>query len=140
MDQNLADLLKWAAKHGARDNFHQNAPAMVDQTPSQKHRTCLDTTLSVAIFPEAGGRGLAAVRALTAGEMVLAIPEALLMTAKSGQADSVLGPVLKKTPPLSSHQVRTWDQKLEQLLQCFSSFLYVLGSDSWLWILSIPKE
>ncbi|GAQ91946.1 hypothetical protein KFL_008880020 [Klebsormidium nitens] len=109
MDQELDELLKWAAEHGAHDSvsaplLHQ-AGHLPRQSRRNERRSCLETTLAVATFPEAGGRGLAATRDLTAGEALLAVPEQLLMTAKSARTDAILGPLLTRSPGLTSHQV-----------------------------------
>lgn len=105
MDSDLVDLLTWAAKHGARDVPAQNASQAPSPLLRSKQSTCLGATLEVATFPDAGGRGLAATRDLTAGEMMLSVPEPLLMTARSAHQDRILAPVLQRYPQLTSHQV-----------------------------------
>lgn len=124
MDQELAQLLRWAAEHGAHDSLsapliHQGGQL---RQQSRKHpsRSCLGATLAVATFPEAGGRGLAATRDLTVGEALLAVPDRLLMTAKSARADPVLGAQLTKFPSLTSHQVRPSGQEQQQQERCVS--------------------
>ncbi|KAL3845061.1 hypothetical protein ACJIZ3_002464 [Penstemon smallii] len=66
-DENEEIFLQWAGAIGISDSPISNS-------------SCLGHSLSVANFPEAGGRGLAATRVLRKGELILRVPKAALMT------------------------------------------------------------
>ena len=55
-------------------------------------------------------RGVVATRAIGPGDVLVAVPEALLMTGCSARRDPVLGPLLQKPEyaRLSDHQVGAW--------------------------------
>ncbi|KAL1540722.1 [histone H3]-lysine(4) N-trimethyltransferase [Salvia divinorum] len=67
---NLARFLQWATTLGILDSPNSTGTLSA----------CLGLSMRVSHFPEAGGRGLAATRALTKGELVLRVPKVALMT------------------------------------------------------------
>ncbi|XP_031739341.1 protein SET DOMAIN GROUP 40 isoform X3 [Cucumis sativus] len=94
----LGSLLRWAADHGISDS--------VDQPTSH---SCLGHSLCVSFFPDTGGRGLAAVRQLKKGELVLRAPKSILLTTQSlSLEDEKLDMALKRYPSLSSTQKLTF--------------------------------
>ncbi|RVW19798.1 Protein SET domain group 40 [Vitis vinifera] len=64
---------------------------------------CVGHSLCVSHFPHAGGRGLAAARDLSQGELILTVPKSALMTSQSLLKDEKLSVAVKGTPlsPLS---------------------------------------
>ncbi|XP_022983189.1 protein SET DOMAIN GROUP 40 isoform X1 [Cucurbita maxima] len=104
-------LLRWAADHGISDS--------VDK---QSSHSCLGRSLCVCFFPDAGGRGLGAVRHLTKGELVLKVPKSVLLTTQSlSLQDEKLSMALKRYPSLSSTQKLTF------------CLLYEIGKGSSSW-------
>ncbi|OMO88849.1 hypothetical protein COLO4_20051 [Corchorus olitorius] len=89
----LDSLLKWAAGLGVSDS----------QKPDSC--CCLGYSLAVSYFPDAGGRGLAAVRDLTKGELVLKVPKSALITSQSLSNDVTLSAAFEAHPSLSAAQV-----------------------------------
>jgi len=75
-------FLRWAQSHGVK--LQGVAPAAVAE----------------------GARGLVAVRDLPADSLLLSVPEACLLTARSARRDAKLGPVLARRTELSPTQVR----------------------------------
>ncbi|KAJ0974501.1 hypothetical protein J5N97_016466 [Dioscorea zingiberensis] len=96
----LEALLRWAAMIGISDSPSTLAPA--------SRTSCLGHSLVVSSFPIAGGRGLAAVRDLRKGEMVLRVPRSALLTRKSVMGtDEKLSNYINKYPHLCSTQILT---------------------------------
>ncbi|KAJ8752715.1 hypothetical protein K2173_007025 [Erythroxylum novogranatense] len=95
-EEKLKDLLEWAAKLGVSDSPSSN-------------NTCLGHSLSVSYFPDAGGRGLGAVRQLRKGELILRVPKsALITTPILLQQDQTLSFAIHTRPSLlSSTQILT---------------------------------
>ncbi|OMO50526.1 hypothetical protein CCACVL1_30386 [Corchorus capsularis] len=89
----LDSLLKWAAGLGVSDS----------QKPDSC--CCLGYSLAVSYFPDAGGRGMAAVRDLRKGELVLKVPKSALITTQLLSRDDTLSAALKAHPSLSAAQV-----------------------------------
>ncbi|EPS68203.1 hypothetical protein M569_06567, partial [Genlisea aurea] len=89
-------LLRWAAAVGISDCPMDGGD----------HRSrCLGNSLMIFNFPEAGGRGLAAVRCLRKGEMILRVPKVALMTSDCLMAkDERLCAAFRKYPSLSRTQ------------------------------------
>lgn len=54
-----------------------------------------------------GWRGIIAERHIISNEVILEVPESLLISARSARADAVLGPLLLKHPHLDSYQVQS---------------------------------
>lgn len=123
---NLTTFLEWAAQLGVSDAPHHHPPSTVSSS-------CLGHSLSISDFPEAGGyffllltlffsfptfflevsvwffncrRGLAAVRDLKKGEMILRVPKSVLMTVESVlEKDQKLAHCVQSHDYLSSTQV-----------------------------------
>ncbi|KAL6993295.1 hypothetical protein U1Q18_011410 [Sarracenia purpurea var. burkii] len=94
----LKSFLKWAGGIGISD------------TPLNEMRSssCLGHSLCVSHFPDAGGRGLAAVRDLRKGDVVLRVPKSALMTRESLMKDDTLSLAVNKHHiSLSSTQILT---------------------------------
>ncbi|CAL5371485.1 unnamed protein product [Camellia sinensis] len=83
----LERLLKWAAEIGISDSPSSNRPLS-----SSSSSSCLGQSLSFSQFPDSGGRGLAAVRDLRKGELILRVLKSALITTQI---------LLKDHPPLS---------------------------------------
>ncbi|KAL9225541.1 hypothetical protein vseg_001450 [Gypsophila vaccaria] len=93
---NLESFLKWATSNGVTDSpFHSSS-------------SCLGHSLCISFFPLFGGRGLAAVRQLKKGELILRVPKSALITRDSVlQKDPKFALALRAHPSLSSTQVLT---------------------------------
>ncbi|XP_017975093.1 PREDICTED: protein SET DOMAIN GROUP 40 isoform X1 [Theobroma cacao] len=91
----LDSFLKWAAGLGVSDS------------PNPDSCSCLGHSLGVSYFPDAGGRGLGAVRDITRGELLLKVPKSALITTHSLLNDERLSTALKAYPSLSPAQVLT---------------------------------
>ncbi|EOY03100.1 Set domain group 40, putative isoform 4 [Theobroma cacao] len=92
----LDSFLKWAAGLGVSDS------------PNPDSCSCLGHSLGVSYFPDAGGRGLGAVRDITRGELLLKVPKSALITTHSLLNDERLSTALKAHPSLSPAQFRAW--------------------------------
>ncbi|XP_057971691.1 protein SET DOMAIN GROUP 40 isoform X1 [Malania oleifera] len=95
----LERFLKWAAKLGISDSSTNTVE------PEIPVSSCLGHTLSVSNFPDAGGRGLAAVRDLRKGELILRVPKSALLTRENLLKDENLSLTVKKHASLSSSQI-----------------------------------
>uniref|UniRef100_A0A3Q7F5J8 SET domain-containing protein n=1 Tax=Solanum lycopersicum TaxID=4081 RepID=A0A3Q7F5J8_SOLLC len=94
---NLKSFLKWAAELGISDS---------PSTCTTQSDSCLGKTLCVANFPKAGGRGLAAVRDIKKGELILRVPKGALMTSQNLMMNDVAFSIaVKNHPSLSSAQI-----------------------------------
>ncbi|XP_038896047.1 protein SET DOMAIN GROUP 40 [Benincasa hispida] len=117
-EESFGSLLRWAADHGISDS--------VDQ---QTSHSCLGDSLCVCFFPDAGGRGLGAVRQLNKGELVLRVPKSVLFTTQSlSLEDEKLARALKRYPSLSSTQKLTF------------CLLYEIGKGTSSWWLPYLKH
>ncbi|KAL7192730.1 hypothetical protein ACSBR2_024531 [Camellia fascicularis] len=96
----LESLLKWAAEIGISDSPSSNRPL-------SSSSSCLGQSLSVSQFPDSGGRGLAAVRDLRKGELILRVPKSALITTQILLKDQPLSLSINKHPSLSSTQILT---------------------------------
>ncbi|XVF71029.1 hypothetical protein PTKIN_Ptkin12aG0001900 [Pterospermum kingtungense] len=96
-EEEVKRFLKWAAGLGISDC----------ENPESCSGVCLGHSLAVSYFPEAGGRGLAALRPLSRGEMILKVPKSALITSHSLSKDLTLSLALKAHPYLSPPQVLT---------------------------------
>ncbi|XP_073148777.1 protein SET DOMAIN GROUP 40 isoform X2 [Henckelia pumila] len=95
-EANLRNFLEWAASLGISDSPDPRSPS-----PS-----CLGHSLSISHFPQAGGRGFAAVRDIKKGELILRVPKAALLTADAViSKEYKLSAALDKYPLLSSTQI-----------------------------------
>ncbi|CAK9169805.1 unnamed protein product [Ilex paraguariensis] len=101
---NLENFLEWTAELGISDS-----PYSFTQSESLTRRSSsLGLSLCVSDFPEAGGRGLAAVRDLQKGELILRVPKSALMTTQRlMMEDQKLSVAVQKRPSLSSTQTLT---------------------------------
>lgn len=89
----VKSLLKWAATYGIE----------VSESCSSLG---LGHCLGVSCFPGAGGRGVAALRQINKGELLLKVPKSALITTDSVLSrDETLSLALKAHPSLSSTQV-----------------------------------
>ncbi|XP_047314922.1 protein SET DOMAIN GROUP 40 [Impatiens glandulifera] len=96
----MESFLRWAAELGISDS-PQN-----EQSPSQNPSfSCIGKSLCVEYFADAGGRGLAAVRKLCKGELILRVPKSALMTRDRLLKDQRLSASVNRYPSLSSTQV-----------------------------------
>ncbi|KAL2504441.1 Protein SET DOMAIN GROUP 40 [Abeliophyllum distichum] len=97
----LETFLQWAAALGVSDSSITES-----EVATCPPHSCLGHSLCVSHFPDAGGRGLAAVRDIMKGELILRVPKEALMTSESLRSkDQKLSSVLCKYPTLSSTQV-----------------------------------
>ncbi|GFS39455.1 hypothetical protein Acr_00g0063120 [Actinidia rufa] len=136
----LESFLKWAAELGISDSQSNSS-------------SCLGQSLSVAHFPHAGGRGLAAVRDIRKGELILRVPKLALMSSESLRKDKKLFLSINNHASLSSTQVNDaiwaaekatakaefdWKEaislmeelNLKHRLQTFKAWLWASGSIS----------
>ncbi|XP_068640278.1 protein SET DOMAIN GROUP 40 [Aristolochia californica] len=95
-DEKLETFFQWAANLGVTDS-----PSLSQNRAS----SCLGESVVVSCFPEAGGRGLASIRELTRGELILRVPKAALFTRDSVLEDPSLSFRIKRYPRLSSAQI-----------------------------------
>ncbi|MBA0863150.1 hypothetical protein Goshw_017345 [Gossypium schwendimanii] len=94
-EEGVKSLLKWAAKYGIE----------VSESCSSLG---LGHCLGVSCFPGAGGRGVAALRPISKGELLLKVPKSALITTDSLLSrNETLSLALKAHPSLSSTQVFT---------------------------------
>ncbi|TYH37692.1 hypothetical protein ES332_D12G057900v1 [Gossypium tomentosum] len=94
-EEGVKSLLKWAAKYGIE----------VSESCSSLG---LGHCLGVSCFPGAGGRGVAALRPISKGELLLKVPKSALITTDSLLSrDETLSLALKAHPSLSSTKVFT---------------------------------
>ncbi|KAI3417469.1 SET domain-containing protein, partial [Psidium guajava] len=101
-EEGVESLLKWGCELGVSDSFRPKTAA------PPRTVSCLGHTLSVSDFPEAGGRGLGAVRDVGKGEMVLKVPKSCLFTTERLlMDDQCLSAAVKNCPSLSSAQTLT---------------------------------
>ncbi|CAN0880486.1 Protein SET DOMAIN GROUP 40 [Linum grandiflorum] len=92
-------FMKWAAELGITDSPH-TSPSPNNPIP------CLSHSLVVSNFPDGGGRGLAAARHLTKGELVLTVPKSALFTTNRLLADDPkLSSAVNDHPSLSPTQM-----------------------------------
>ncbi|GAV61751.1 SET domain-containing protein/Rubis-subs-bind domain-containing protein [Cephalotus follicularis] len=98
-ERRLESFLKWAAELGITDSTKNQ------QSQNATSHSCLGHSLKVSNFPDAGGRGLGAVRDLRKGEMILRVPKSALITSKTlSFNDHKLYLALNRHPSLSSTQ------------------------------------
>ncbi|KAJ0703690.1 putative [histone H3]-lysine(4) N-trimethyltransferase chromatin remodeling SET family [Helianthus annuus] len=82
--QKLHNFLNWATALGISDSHFIHLNEHEQQNPNNHHTpSCLGQSLSISYFPNAGGRGLCAVRDLQRGQLVLRVPKAALMTSQN---------------------------------------------------------
>ncbi|KAM7523907.1 hypothetical protein LguiA_013809 [Lonicera macranthoides] len=93
---NLERFLDWAAKLGITDS-----PVEIQSESC----SCLGQSLSVSDFPDAGGRGIGAVRDLRKGELILRVPKSALMTSESLMKDHTLSVAVRNHSSLSPIQI-----------------------------------
>ncbi|GMY12779.1 protein SET DOMAIN GROUP 40 [Fagus crenata] len=90
MEEEVESFVKWAAELGISDS------------PDAKTHSCLGHSLSLSYFPEAGGRGLAALRDLRKGDLILRVPKSALIT-----TETLFNKDQHAHPSLSSTQIFT---------------------------------
>ncbi|CAI9265474.1 unnamed protein product [Lactuca saligna] len=74
----LEHFMDWATTLGVSDSPDDN------QNPNHLHSPCcLGKSLTISYFPNAGGRGLCAVRDLQKGQLILRVPKSALMTSQT---------------------------------------------------------
>ncbi|CAI5479373.1 unnamed protein product [Closterium sp. Yama58-4] len=119
-------MLRWAAARGITDsytggsergNFSADAG---ERGEGNEARACLGSTLRVAHFSDGGGRGLAAVRAIERGEVVLHLPRHAMLSCADVRACPAMASLLPAFAHLSSHQ----------LLVCYVLLQASLGAQS----------
>ncbi|KAL1308259.1 hypothetical protein HN51_050194 [Arachis hypogaea] len=93
-DGSIESLLRWASHIG-----------ISDASTTTHHSLSLGSSLFVSHFPHSGGRGLAAVRDLRMGELILRVPKSALMTTHSVMQHTNLSQALNRHPSLSSTQI-----------------------------------
>ncbi|CAM8926634.1 unnamed protein product [Rhodiola kirilowii] len=94
-DGELSKFLSWAAQLGVSDSAFCGTTRL----------SCLGHSLAVFDFPEAGGRGLGAVRNLRKGELILRVPKSALLTRDHVMnGDQRLSLAVVNHPTLSSTQ------------------------------------
>ncbi|CAM8929524.1 unnamed protein product [Rhodiola kirilowii] len=95
-DGELSKFLSWAAQLGVSDSA----------SCGKTRLSCLGHSLAVFYFPEAGGRGLGAVRNLRKGELILRVPKSALLTRDHVMnGDQRLSLAVVNHPTLSSTQI-----------------------------------
>ncbi|CAM8933173.1 unnamed protein product [Rhodiola kirilowii] len=95
-DGELSNFLSWAAQLGVSDSASCGTTRL----------SCLGHSLAVSDFPEAGGRGLGAVRNLRKGELILRVPKSALLTRDNVMSgDQRLSLAVVNHPTLSSTQI-----------------------------------
>ncbi|CAM8926633.1 unnamed protein product [Rhodiola kirilowii] len=95
-DGELSKFLSWAAQLGVSDSAFCGTTRL----------SCLGHSLAVFDFPEAGGRGLGAVRNLRKGELILRVPKSALLTRDHVMnGDQRLSLAVVNHPTLSSTQI-----------------------------------
>ncbi|KAI3794401.1 hypothetical protein L1987_37032 [Smallanthus sonchifolius] len=82
--EKLENFMEWATALGISDSLSVNIDEDERRNPN-KHQTlsCLRQSLAISYFPNAGGRGLCAVRDLQKGELILRVPKSALMTSQT---------------------------------------------------------
>ncbi|GJP55426.1 hypothetical protein CLOM_g14376 [Closterium sp. NIES-68] len=111
LSADLRDLLRWAAERGITDSCtggdeRGNSSADAGECGEDSGtRSCLGGTLRVAHFTDGGGRGLAAVRAIARGQLVLRVPRRAMLSCAEARACPAMAPLLPAFPHLSSHQL-----------------------------------
>lgn len=104
-------FLKWATDLGITDSpatspSPSSSLASSSSASSSSSSWCLSQSLRLSHFPLAGGRGLAAVRDLKRGELILRVPKCALMTSESViKEDQALSLAVSAHPSLSSTQI-----------------------------------
>ncbi|KAI3798726.1 hypothetical protein L1987_34004 [Smallanthus sonchifolius] len=82
--EKLENFMEWATALGISDSLSINVDEDERRNPNN-HQTlsCLRQSLSISYFPNAGGRGLCAVRGLQKGQLILRVPKSALMTSQT---------------------------------------------------------
>ncbi|CAN1305964.1 Protein SET DOMAIN GROUP 40 [Linum perenne] len=97
--ESFDQFMKWSAELGISDS-PPNSPSQQNPIP------CLGHSLVVSNFPDAGGRGLAAARHLSKGELILRVPKSALFTTNRLLADDPkLSSAFNEHPSLSPTQM-----------------------------------
>ncbi|CAI5947073.1 unnamed protein product [Closterium sp. NIES-65] len=111
LSTDLQAMLCWAATRGITDSYTggregENSSAYAGECgEGNEARVCLGATLRVAHFSDGGGRGLAAVRAIEPGEVVLHVPRHAMLSCADVRACPAMAPLLPAFAHLSSHQL-----------------------------------
>lgn len=80
----LENFMEWATALGVSDSPVINVDEDGLQGPNHRQASsCLGKSLCISNFPNAGGRGLCAVRDLQKGQLILRVPKSALMTSQS---------------------------------------------------------
>ncbi|KAD0812907.1 hypothetical protein R6Q59_007983 [Mikania micrantha] len=104
----LENFIQWATALGISDSMHINGDEGERQSPNNLPAlSCLGKTLSISCFPDAGGRGLCAVRDLQKGELMLKVPKSALMTSQTLMLNDHSLSVAVSRSSLSSTQILT---------------------------------
>ncbi|WCJ25122.1 SET domain group 40 [Euphorbia peplus] len=94
----MEGFLEWAAKLGISDSHSSSSS-------SSCSNSCLGNSLLLSYFPDAGGRGLGAVRDLRKGELLLHVPKSALLTRHAFLSDQLLFSALNTHNSLSPAQI-----------------------------------
>ncbi|XP_022772033.1 protein SET DOMAIN GROUP 40 [Durio zibethinus] len=95
-EEEVKRFLKLAAGLGVSDSENPESSC-----------SSLGHSLAVSYFPDSGGRGLAALRPISKGELLLRVPKSALITTHSLSKDETLSLALKAHPSLSPAQLFT---------------------------------
>ncbi|KAJ9540914.1 hypothetical protein OSB04_027420 [Centaurea solstitialis] len=76
----LENFMQWATALGVSDSPFIN---LHEEDGLHQASSCLGQSLSISYFPNAGGRGLCAVRDLQKGQLILRVPKSALMTSQT---------------------------------------------------------
>ncbi|KAI3519052.1 hypothetical protein L1887_08038 [Cichorium endivia] len=105
----LESFMKWATTLGVSDSpFISGDDDEQLQNPDHRQTpSCLGQSLTISYFPNAGGRGLCAVRDLPKGQLILKVPKSALMTSQNLMSNDLNLSISVSKFSLSSTQILT---------------------------------